>query len=188
MAGELVPFEFVRGRTDVSHFHGLTRPVRPLTAREQWVYNQLAVDWAQLDGLMQKAVYTKACMVDLASEIWEGYRHLAATVLGDVDRIKRQYGSRSGTTPPKRDYPTGIADLPYLMENFAGRLLNTTGTNVERLLATAHHEQARIGTRPLDPPSEAELAPRMIVRRGFWQRLLSGDGDGAVDRRNDWAR
>ena len=73
MAGTIVPFTFVPGKTNLSDFRTLTRPLRAMGVRKEWVYNQVAVDWAQLDGQTQKLVYAKACITDLAPKIWQDY-------------------------------------------------------------------------------------------------------------------
>jgi hypothetical protein len=174
MAGTVVPFTFVPGKTNLSDFRTLTRPLRAMSVREEWVYNQVAVDWAQLDGQTQKLVYAKACITDLAPTIWQEYWDAVAKILEGVDRIHEQYGTRSGVTAPKRDHLAGSSDMPLIMERFATRLIESTGTCVLALMEAGGLEMGRIASRSLDPPSEAELIPRR--GRSFWQRLLEGGG------------
>lgn len=145
-----------------------------MSVREEWVYNQVAVDWTQLDGQLQKGVYAKACITNLASKIWEDYWDAVAKILEGLDRINEQYGTRSSAAPPKRDHLAGSADMPLVMGRFATRLIASTGTSVLALVEANTLEMGRIASRSLDPPSEAELTPRF--RRGFWQRLLEGGG------------
>lgn len=73
---------------------------------------------------------------------------------------------------PKRDYIVGSADLPLFLGYFNKALADSTATSLLRLKEAADHELGRIATRSLEPPSEAELTPR--VRRGLWQRMLEG--------------
>ena len=102
MPGTVVPFTFVAGKTDLSDFRTLTRPLRAMSVREEWVYNQVAVDWAQLDGQLQKGVYAKACITNLASKIWEDYWDAVAKILEGLDRINEQYGTRYGQSRHRR--------------------------------------------------------------------------------------
>jgi hypothetical protein len=144
-----------------------------MSGREEWIYNQLAVDWAELDAFTQKQLYAQACLGRLARHLDEVFESALAEILEDLDRASQRYGARP-TAVPKRDYVVGSAGLPAIMGYFDKALLDSTATSLLRLKQAADHELGRIATRSLDPPSEAELAPR--VRRGFWQRLLDVDG------------
>jgi hypothetical protein len=169
-----VPFTFLPGKTDLSDFRTLTRPLRAMSAREEWVYNQVAVDWSQMDGQTQKLVYAKACITNLLPKIWQDYWDAVAKILEGVDQIYEQYGTRSAATAPKRDHLAGTAAMPLIMERFATRLIEISGTSMLALTEAGDLEMGRIANRSLDPPSEAALTPR--ARRGFWQRLLA-DGE-----------
>src|SRR5512144_150666 len=186
MAGEVVPFEFVKGRTDTSDLRALTRPTRTMTPRERWVCDQLAIDWAELTGLEQKVLYAEGCIGRLAVDLQEVFNRTATALYEDVDATVEKYGRARAA--PKRDDLVGTAKLPRVLSAFTDVLVDNTATNMLRLNQVAAHEAAKIAVRSLDPPSEAELAPRVIVQRGFWQRLLSGDGYGPEQRRSDWQR
>jgi hypothetical protein len=169
--GPLVPFTFVPGRTDTSDFRTLTRPARTMSGREEWIYNQLAVDWAELDAFTQKQLYAQACIGKLTTHVQAVFETATTEISADLDRASHKYGERPGAVP-KRDYVVGSADLPLIMGYFNKALLDSTASSLLRLKEAADHELGRIATRSLDPPSAAELAPP--VRRGFWQRVLEG--------------
>jgi hypothetical protein len=177
MPGAVVPFTFVGGKTDTSDFRELTRPLGPLSAREEWVYHQLAVEWAELDALTQKQLYADACTGKITARIAEVFEQAAAEVLEGLDRTAQKYGAKPAAVA-KRDYVVGAADLPVIMGYFTKALLDSTATTLLRLKEAADHELGRIASRPLDPPGEAELTRR--VPRGFWQRCwraLAAAGD-----------
>lgn len=175
MPGAVVPFAFITGKTDTSDFRTLTRPIRTLSVREEWIYNQLAVDWAQLDGLTQKELYAMACMGKLTVHVREVFEKAAAEVLEDLDRTSRDNSGKPSAVP-KREYVVGTSDLPAIMGYFDKALLDSTATNLLRLKEAADHELGRVASRSLDPPTEAELAPR--IQQGFWRRLAAAAGEG----------
>lgn len=169
MAGTVVPFTFVSGKSDTSDLRTLTRPLRVMSAREEWVYDQLVVDWAELDGLTQKALYALGCIGKFDRYVAEVFKQNVSEVGEDVDRTSQKYGARLAAVS-KRDYIAGTADVPLIVGAFDKALVDSTATTLLRLHAAVGHELGRVASRSLDPPSGAELTPR--VRRGFWQRLL----------------
>ena len=178
MAGAVVPFTFVPGKTILSDFRTLTRPLRTMSVREEWVYNQVAVDWAQLDGQTQKLVYAKACITNLAPKIWQEYWDAVAKILEGVDRIHEQYGTRSGVTAPKRDHLAGSSDMRPIMERFATRLIESTGTSMLALMEAGALEMGRIASRSLDPPAKLSSFPAAGEAFGSGCLRAGGDREG----------
>jgi hypothetical protein len=175
MGGDVVPFHFIKGKTDLSNFYDITQPTRVLNRRERAVYDQLAVDWAELDGLRRKALYVRGCIGELQVQIAQTLRDTSVQILEDLDETFRTYGGKPGPVE-KRNYVTGSSDAAPLEQYIAKVLIDDAVTYQRALFQQASGEMLKIATRPVNPPSEEELTPRVVVKRGFWQRLFSDNG------------